>query len=110
MFEIKSEELGLDGEFDMAFAVFGRGNDGRCVLRTESGDPREVVALLCGVAELLSVIAEGMGIGVVDLCHRLAVMAGFRRGRDRILEELAGAEAASAVAELCDELDMEMPQ
>lgn len=74
MFEIKSEELELDGEFETTFAVFGKGDEVQCIFGGTFDDAEDMINLLSGVASLLPRIAEIIGMPVARLGAALVVL------------------------------------
>ena len=54
MFKIKSEELNLDGEFETAFAVFGKGDESQCIFGG-SFDDADAGAAISELCDLLGV-------------------------------------------------------
>lgn len=107
MFKIKSEELELDGEFETAFAVFGKGDDVQCIFGGTFDDAEDMINLLSGVARLLPRIAEIIGIPVARLGAALVVLSAIGADSECIAGDFADADAISAI---CDELGVEMPR
>ena len=111
MFEIKSERLNLDGEFETAFAVFGKGDESQCIFGGSFDDADDLMNLLSGVARLLPRIADIVDMPVVRLVELLLLLSYAKPGETEVdMDEFADADAASAVSELCDELGVEMPR
>lgn len=109
MFKIKSEELNLDGEFETAFAVFGKGDESQCIFGGTFDDADDLMNLLSGVASLLPRIAEIIGMPTMRLGAFLVLLSHIGRDTETVVDTFTDADA-DAISAICDELGVEMPR
>ena len=109
MFEIKSERLNLDGEFETVLAVFNRGDESRVVFGGNMGcDALEKLAV--GVASVIPRMAEELGVSVGELLAMIAVAAGAGIVRFAEVEEVRDDFAdRDEISGLAEELGVEIP-
>lgn len=110
MFKIKSEELNLDGEFETAFAVFGKGDESQCIFGGSFDDADDLMNLLSGVASLLPRIADIIGVPTTRLGAWLVLLSHIEHDKETVVDTFADADAGAAISELCDALGVEMPR
>lgn len=109
MFDIKSEELELDGEFETILAVFNRGDESQVVFCGNPGS--DVVAKLAvGVASVIPRMAEELGVSVGEVLAMIALVAGAGIERFAEVETVRDDFAdRDEIAGLAKELGVEIP-
>lgn len=109
MVDVESREMGLHGEFETVLAVFNRGDKSRVVFGGNLGSDA-LAKLVVGVASVIPLMAEELGVSVGELLAMIAAAAGAG------IERFAKVEAVrddfadrDEIAGLAKELGVEIP-